>query len=230
MGKAFEVAGAAAGSVAAASRAAGSGGQIVVTARKAAAIVGKTISVKLAMVAVIGSAVVGGMVYRAVQPSAAPEPSSWGAPLTQDPPISTQTGPRVDPPAHPSGASPAAAVTSSEDILNTYLRQMLSDASDQVRLIAVQALSTSRDPSAVTALVIALTRDEEPTIRREAALGLGKLLDERTADDLRQLGLHALATAAANDLDMDVCVAASGALRSLARFSHEQARPGAPAR
>jgi hypothetical protein len=192
--------------------------------------VGKTIPVKLAMVAVIGSAVVGAMVYRAVQLSAAPEPPSRVAPITQEPPISNQTGPRVEQPAPPSVASPAAAVTSSEDIINTYLRQMLSDASDQVRLVAVQALSTSRDPSAVTALVIALTKDEEPTIRREAALGLGKLLDERTADDLRQLGLHALATAAANDLDLEVCVAANGALHSLARFSHEQARPSAPAR
>lgn len=189
----------------------------------------KMISVKLAMVAVIGSAMVGAVAYRAVQPSAAPEPPSWAAPIAQEPPVSTQTGPRVGQPA-PSVASPAAAVTSSEDIINTHLRQMLSDASDQVRLVAVQALSTSHDPSVVTALVIALTKDEEPTIRREAALGLGKLLDERTADDLRELGLHALATAAANDLDLDVCVAANGALHSLARFSHEQARPGAPAR
>lgn len=190
----------------------------------------KMISVKLAMVAVIGSAVVGAVAYRAVQPSAAPEPPSWVAPIAQEPPISTQPGPRVGQPAPPSVAPPAAAVTSSEDIINTHLRQMLSDASDQVRLVAVQALSTSHDPSVVTALVIALTKDEEPTIRREAALGLGKLLDERTADDLRKLGLHALATAAANDLDLDVCVAASGALHSLARFSPEQARPGAPAR
>ena len=191
---------------------------------------GKTISVKLAMVAAICSAVVGAMVYRAAQSSAAAEPPSRVAPLTQEPPISTQTGPRLDPPAPPSGASPAAAVTSSEDIINTHLRQMLSDESEQVRLVAVQALSTSRDRSVVTALVIALTRDVEPTIRREAALGLGKLLDERTPDDLRQLGLHALTTAAANDPDMDVCVAASSALHSLARFAHEQARPRTPAR
>lgn len=191
---------------------------------------GKTISVELAMVAVIGSALMGGMVYRAARSFAAPEPPPWVAPITQEPPISTQIGPRVGQPALAPVASPAAAVTSSEDIINTYLRQMLSDASDQVRLVAVQALSTSRDPSVVTALVIALTRDVEPTIRREAALGLGKLLDETTADDLRKLGLQALTTAAANDPDMDVCVAASGALGSLARFSHEQARPGAPAR
>jgi HEAT repeat protein len=107
---------------------------------------------------------------------------------------------------------------------------MLSDASDQVRLVAVQALSTSRDPHAVTALVIALTKDVEPTIRREAALALGKLLDEKTVDDLRKLGLQALATAAERDPDLDVCVAARSALRSLARFSQKQTRPRAPAR
>jgi HEAT repeat protein len=95
---------------------------------------------------------------------------------------------------------------------------MLSDPSDQVRLIAAQALSTSRDPRAVTALVIALTKDEEPAVRREAALALGQLLDEKTADDLRKLGLHALATAAENDPDLDVCGAARTALHALARL------------
>ena len=119
---------------------------------------------------------------------------------------------------------------SSDDIINTYLRQMLSDASEQARLIAVHALSTSRDPHAVTALVIALTKDVEPTIRREAAVALGGLLDERTPDDLRQLGLHALTTAAESDPDMDVCVAADSALRTLAPRSHKQARPRAPVR
>lgn len=75
-----------------------------------------------------------------------------------------------------------------------------------------------------------VTRDVEPTIRREAALALGKLLDERTAADLREFGLHALAAADANDFDLDVCVAADSARHALARLSHKQARPGARAR
>lgn len=98
---------------------------------------------------------------------------------------------------------------------------MLSDESDQVRLVAAQALAASHDPHAVTALVIALTKDEEPAIRREAALALGQLLDEKTADDLRKLGLQALATAAENDPDLGVCGAARSALHGLDRLSHK---------
>jgi hypothetical protein len=224
--KASKAAPAATQQVATAGQAAASGGQIGVTAGNAAGIVDKAVVVKLAVIAVIGSAVAGGVVYRTAQPFAAPEPSSLSASIAQKPPIPAQTDPRVDPPAPSPVASPATAAMRSEDILNTYLLQMLSDASDQVRLVAVHALSTSRDPHAVTALVIALTKDVEPTVRREAALALGELLDERTADGPRELGLHALATAAESDPDMDVCVAAGSAL---ARRSHKQARPRAPA-
>ncbi len=230
--KASEAARASTKQVATAGQAAASGGQIGVAAGKAAAIVGKAVAVKLAMVAVIGSAVAvgGGVVYRAAQPLAAPEPPSWNAPIAQAPPLSAQTDPHMDQLAPPSVASPATTALSSEDIINTHLRQMLSDASDQARLIAAEALSTSRDPRAVTALVIALTKDVDPTIRREAALALGELLDERIADNLRKLGLHALAAAAESDPDLDVCVAASSALHALARLSHKQARPRAPVR
>jgi hypothetical protein len=227
--KASEAAKAATRQVAMTSQVAASGNQAEMTAGRAAAIVGKAVAVRLAMVAVIGMAVGGGVVYWATRPSATPESPSGSAPIAQQPPIPTQTDPHQGQPASPSAASSAAAM-SSEDILNTHLREMLSDASDQVRLIAVQALSTSRDPRAVTALVIALTKDEESTIRREAALALGQLLDEKTADDLRELGLHTLATAAENDPDLDVCGAARTALHALARLSPKQTSPSALAR
>jgi hypothetical protein len=205
--------------------AAASGDPIGVTAGKAGIAV-KAAVVKLAVVAVIGMVVGGGVVYRVAQPFAAPEPSSLSASIAQEPPIPAQTAPRVDPPAPAAVASPETAAMSSDDIINAYLLQMLSNTSDQARLVAAHALSTSRDPRAVTALVTALTKDEEPTVRREAARSLGELLDERTADGPRELGLHALATAAESDPDMEVCVAAGSAL---ARRSHKQARPRAAA-
>jgi hypothetical protein len=207
-----------------------SGGQVGVTTGKPAATAGKAVS--LAMIAVIGIvvAVAGGVVYRVARPSAAPESPSRSASIAQEPPIPAQIDPHLDQPAPASLASPATAAMGPDDIITTHLRQMLSDESDQVRLIAVQALSASRDPRAVTALVIALTKDEEPTIRREAALALGQLIDEKVADDLRKLGLHALDTAAENDPDLDVCVAAKSALHALARFSPKQTRPRTSAR
>ena len=238
-------------------------GQTAAATGKAAAIVGKAVAVKLAMVAIIGSAVAvgGGVVYRAVQPSAAPEPPSRSAPIAQRPPAKTdrpadppaapiaqrppaktdppaapialrppaKTDQPADPPARPSLAPPARDAMSARDTILAYLRQ-LSDASEQVRLAAARALSMSRDPRAVTALILALTRDVEPTIRREAALALGKLLDERTAADLRELALHALAAAATTDPDLSVRVAADSVRRALAGLSHNQARSGAPAR
>ena len=89
------------------------------------------------------------------------------------------------------------------DTLDTNIRQM-SDASYKVRLAAALALSTSRDPRAIIALADALTADRDATIRRVAALALGKMIDAHTADDARQLGLDAVDQAAARDADAQV--------------------------
>jgi len=103
----------------------------------------------------------------------------------------------------------------------------MSDSSDQVRRAAVQALSTSHDPRAVTALVIALTRDAEPTVRREAAVALGKVIDEQTAYDVREAGLGALERVATSDPDLEVCITAG---RVLAGMPRRPPRPGTAAR
>lgn len=100
------------------------------------------------------------------------------------------------------------------DTIDTSIRQM-GDSSYKVRLAAALALSKSHDPRAVIALADALLKDDNSTIRRVAALALGKMIDARTADDARELGLDALAEAAANDVDQKVRTTAARAQQDL---------------
>jgi len=109
--------------------------------------------------------------------------------------------------------------------------QQLKESSYKVRLAAVLALSKSRDPRAVIALADALAsspaKDPEPTIRRVAALALGKMIDARTAEDARELGLDALAEAAANDADQKVRATAARASQELAGLRRRKKEPRA---
>ncbi|HET7504789.1 MAG TPA: HEAT repeat domain-containing protein [Kofleriaceae bacterium] len=115
------------------------------------------------------------------------------------------------------------------DTIDTSIRQM-SDSSYKVRLAAALALSKSHDPRAVIALADALQKDDDSTIRRVAALALGKMIDARTADDARELGLDALAEAAASDGDQRVRTTAARAQQELAglRRKRRDARPDRP--
>jgi hypothetical protein len=110
------------------------------------------------------------------------------------------------------------------DTLDTSIRQM-GDSSYKVRLAAALALSKSRDPRAVIALADALTRDDDSTVRRVAALALGKMIDARTAEDARELGLDALAEAAANDLDHKVRATAAHAQQDLSGLRRKKRDP-----
>jgi hypothetical protein len=114
------------------------------------------------------------------------------------------------------------------DTVDASIRQM-TDSSYKVRLAAVLALSKSHDPRAVIALADALAgarlKDDEPTIRRVAALALGKMIDARTADDARELGLDALADAATNDADVKVRATAARAVQDLAGLRHRKKDP-----
>jgi hypothetical protein len=87
--------------------------------------------------------------------------------------------------------------------IDITIRQM-SDSSYKVRLAAALSLSKTHEPRAVIALADALLKDDDATIRRVAALALGKMIDVRTAEDARELGLDALASAATNDGDVKV--------------------------
>jgi hypothetical protein len=112
--------------------------------------------------------------------------------------------------------------------IDANIRQ-LKDSSYKVRLAAVLALSKSHQPRAVIALADALAspllKDDEPTIRRVAALALGKMIDTRTADDARELGLDALADAAVNDPDVKVRATALRAEQDLAGLRRKKKDP-----
>jgi hypothetical protein len=112
------------------------------------------------------------------------------------------------------------------DPVDTSIRRM-ADSSYKVRLAAALALSKSRDPRAVIALSDALLRDDDPTIRRVSALALGKMIDARTADDARELGLDALGGAAANDADVKVRATAARAEQDLSGLRRKK-HPGRP--
>lgn len=110
------------------------------------------------------------------------------------------------------------------DPITTSIGQM-SNSSYKVRLAAALALSKSHDPRAVIALADALIKDADATVRRVAALALGKMIDTRTADDARELGLDALAAAAASDADQKVQDTAKSAQQSLSGLPRKKKDP-----
>ena len=114
------------------------------------------------------------------------------------------------------------------DTIDTSVHQ-ITDSSYKVRLAATLALSKSRDRRAVIALAGALRNDDESTIRRVAALALGKMIDARTNDDAREAGLDALADAAATDPDPAVRATAQRIQQDLAalRRRRKDVRPDA---
>src|SRR5262245_8165096 len=112
------------------------------------------------------------------------------------------------------------------DTIDTSVHQ-IADSSYKVRLAATLALSKSRDRRAVIALAGALRNDDESTIRRVAALALGKMIDARTGEDAREIGLDALAEAAATDPDPAVRATAQRIQQDLAalRRRRKEVRP-----
>ncbi|HEY0195406.1 MAG TPA: HEAT repeat domain-containing protein [Kofleriaceae bacterium] len=119
--------------------------------------------------------------------------------------------------------------TARADSIDTGIRQ-LGDARPKVRLAAALALAKSHDPRAVIALADSLGRDGDATVRRVAALALGKMIDAHTAPDARELGLSALADAVGRDRDDKVRYTAERAQQDLGGLVHKHAvAPGTAA-
>jgi hypothetical protein len=115
------------------------------------------------------------------------------------------------------------------DTIDTSVHQ-IAESSYKVRLAAALALSKSRDRRAVIALAAALRNDDDSTIRRVAALALGKMIDARTAEDVRDAGLDALAEAAATDPDPNVRATAARIQQDLAWLRRRKKEPRPDAR
>ncbi len=119
--------------------------------------------------------------------------------------------------------------TVSADTTETNVAQLASGGSYKVRLAAALALSKSRDARAVIAVADALTNDTDPTIRRVAALALEKMVDSRTPEDARELGLTALEEASTGDRDPKVRDTAAKSLKALAALKRKKASTPAKA-
>lgn len=114
-----------------------------------------------------------------------------------------------------------SAVPARAEPIDSSIRE-LGSSSYKVRLAAALALSKSHDPRAVIALADALGHDDDATIRRIAALALGKMIDGHTADDARALGLDALAQAATGDRDRQVRTTAEKSEQDLAALRRKK--------
>jgi len=108
-----------------------------------------------------------------------------------------------------------AAGTARADRLDRQVEDLRGGDSYKVRLAAALALSRANDPRAVRALTDALDRDQEPSIRRIAALALGKVVDATTPDDALNGAVAALDHASKNDKDTKVRATATKALASV---------------
>jgi predicted outer membrane protein len=113
------------------------------------------------------------------------------------------------------------------DTIDTSVRQ-IAESSYKVRLAAALALSKSHDRRAVIALAGALRADEDSTIRRVAALALGKMVDARTAEDARDIAFDALAEAATGDPDPAVRTTAARIQQELAWLRRKKRDPRDP--
>ena len=102
-------------------------------------------------------------------------------------------------------------------------------SSYKVRLAAALSLSKSRDPRAVLALARSLHDDKEATVRRIAALALQTMIDAKTAEDAKKLGLDALALAAKSDPDQKVRETATKVVTALSGLRTASRKKNAPA-
>jgi len=110
------------------------------------------------------------------------------------------------------------------DTIDTSVHQ-IAESSYKVRLAAALALSKSRDRRAVIALAGALRDDDDSTIRRVAALALGKMLDARTPEEAREVALDALAEAGTSDPDPAVRTTAARIQQELAWLRRKKRDP-----
>jgi hypothetical protein len=108
-------------------------------------------------------------------------------------------------------AGPARA-----DRIDQNVKELATGRPSKVRLAATLSLSKSKDPRAVLAVSGALEKDDDPTIRRVAALALEKMIDHSTAADARELALDALERASRSDRDAKVKSTAASTLKALA--------------
>ena len=107
-------------------------------------------------------------------------------------------------------ASPARA-----DNFAELVRQLADDDSDKVRLSAALNLTKLGDARAVLPLAKALGNDPEKTVRGAAAVGLGKLVTDKTDSRIRKMAVTVLTQARDSDASDFVRGEAGKALKAI---------------
>lgn len=85
------------------------------------------------------------------------------------------------------------------DNVDELIRQLEKDSSDKVRLSAALNLTKLGDPRAILALANAVGSDSDKAVRGAAAVGLGKLVTDKTKSSVKNLAISALKRAAGSD-------------------------------
>jgi hypothetical protein len=114
------------------------------------------------------------------------------------------------------------------DAIDVNIRQLDGSNDYKIRLAAAAALAKSRDARSVLALAATLRQDTDANIRGVAALALSTMIDARTAEDARELGLDALEQAARSDADPRVRQSAARAMKSLAGLRRKRGKSNKP--
>lgn len=114
------------------------------------------------------------------------------------------------------------------DLLDDEAKQLASAPGYKRRLAAVLVLAKSHEDRAVRALADGLSRDREAQIRRIAALGLAKAIDETTPMGARDVAFAALDRAAAEDRDRKVREVAQKTVERLAALRRPTVTVDAP--
>lgn len=100
------------------------------------------------------------------------------------------------------------------DNVDELIRQLDGADSDKVRLSAALNLTKLGDPRAILALAKAVGNDGDGNVRAAAAVGLGKLVTDKTKPGIRNLAIAALNRAKTDDSDV-VQAQADKALRAI---------------
>lgn len=119
-------------------------------------------------------------------------------------------------------ATPARA-----DNVDELVRQLENDDSDKVRLSAALNLTKLGNPRAILPLAAAVERDGDKSVRGAAAVGLGKLVTDRTDPKVKAKAIAALTRARDGDDAELVKAQAARALKAIGATEAVAAPPGA---
>lgn len=98
----------------------------------------------------------------------------------------------------------AFALPAHADRISRQARQVKQANNYKLRLSAALGLAKTKDVRAISALSYALEKDKKSTVRRIAAISLGRMVSSATSRSVRRKAVAALTKAAASDGDSKV--------------------------